>query len=284
MKESTFLFPPPCSRTIFYSIIHIVHGTLLPHATTSQFVRGDDLMETYQEFLDRIYSFEKKEIHYGDSYFHGNPSISLKVNKDNSFQNFYGDTIVFALADAVKEALSRIVETLYQSAPECFCERLVPDTFHVTLHDLGNSPVLRDVAEEVFENELNVIRQKQTGAIQKLANTSIRLKSTYLFNMVDTSLVLGLFPADEDTYHRLMGLYSMFDSVKKLNYPFTPHITLAYYNVNGFDSHAARILENTVNELNQKIDIELNVHSLYYQKFKSMNEYIDVICLGAVGK
>lgn len=284
MKESTFLFPPPCSRTIFYNIIHIVHSILLPHSTTSQFVRGDDLMETYQEFLDRIYSFEKKEIHYGDSYFHGNPSISLKVNKDNSFQNFYGDTIVFALADAVKEALSRIVETLYQSAPECFCERLVPDTFHVTLHDLGNSSVLRDVAKEVFENELNVIRQKQTGAIQKLANTSIRLKSTYLFNMVDTSLVLGLFPADEDTYHRLMGLYSMFDSVKKLNYPFTPHITLAYYNVHGFDSHAARILENTVNELNQKIDIELNVHSLYYQKFKSMNEYIDVICLGAVGK
>ena len=140
------------------------------------------------------------------------------------------------------------------------------------------------MAEEVFENELNVIRQKQTGAIQKLANTSIRLKSTYLFNMVDTSLVLGLFPADEDACHRLMGLYSMFDSVKKLNYPFTPHITLAYYNVHGFDSHAARILENTVNELNQKIDIELNVHSLYYQKFKSMNEYIDVICLGAVGK
>ena len=65
----------------------------------------------------------------------------------------------------MKEVLSRTVETLYQSAPECFCERLVPDTFHVTLHDLGNSPVLRDVADEVFENELNVIRQKQTGAI-----------------------------------------------------------------------------------------------------------------------
>ena len=71
----------------------------------------------------------------------------------------------------------------------------------------------------------------------------------------------------------------MFDSVKRLNYPFTPHITLAYYNVHGFDSHAARILENTVNKLNQKIDLDLNVHTLYYQKFKSMNEYIDVICL-----
>lgn len=236
-------------------------------------------METYQEFLDRIRSFEKKEVHYGDSYFHGNPSISLKVNKHNSFQNFYGDTIVFALDDAVKKVLSKTVETLYQSAPECFCERLVPNTFHVTLHDLGNSPVLRDVAEEVFENELKVICLKQAEEIQKLADTSIRLKSTYLFNMVNTSLVLGLFPADEDTYHRLMGLYSIFDSVKKLPYTFTPHITLAYYNVHGFDSRAARILENTVNELNQKIDIELNVHTLYYQKFISMNEYIDVICL-----
>lgn len=236
-------------------------------------------METYQEFLARIHSFETKEVHYGDSYFHGNPSILRKVNNDNSFQNFYGDTIVFALDDTVKEILSRTVETLYRSAPECFCERLIPATFHVTLHDLGNSPVLRDVAEDIFENELKVIRQKQTGAIQKRANTSIRLKSTCLFNMVDTSLVLGLFPADEDMYHRLMGLYSIFDSVKKLNYPLTPHITLAYYNVHGFDASAARILEKTVNQLNQEMDIELDVHRLYYQKFVSMNEYIDVICL-----
>lgn len=37
------------------------------------------MMETYQEFLDRIYSFEKKEWTYGGSYFKGNPSISKKV-------------------------------------------------------------------------------------------------------------------------------------------------------------------------------------------------------------
>ena len=28
--------------------------------------------------------------------------------------------------------------------------------FHVTLHDLNNAPVLRDMAEELFENELKV--------------------------------------------------------------------------------------------------------------------------------
>ncbi len=47
-------------------------------------------METYQEFLDRINSFEKRKINYGNKLFKGNPSISQKVGKDNVFRNFYG--------------------------------------------------------------------------------------------------------------------------------------------------------------------------------------------------
>lgn len=238
-------------------------------------------METYQEFLDRISSFEAKKIDYGKQYFKGNPSISQKVDKDNIFRSFYGDTIVFELDRSIKEKLSEYVDILYKSVPECFCERLAKNTFHVTLHDLSNSPTLRDVAEEMFENELKVI--EKMGELQKYEKSIIKMKSKYIFNMVDTSLVLGLYPADEKEYHRLMELYLIFDKVKKLSYPFTPHITLAYYNVNGFDIQAARTLEDTVNKLNKNnIEIELNVNNLYYQKFKSMNEYIDIINLGMV--
>lgn len=240
-------------------------------------------METYQEFLNRINSFEKREINYGNKLFKGNPSISQKVGKDNVFRNFYGDTIVFALDESVKEKLAEYVELLYQSAPECFCERLVPHTFHVTLHDLSNAPVLQDVAEELFENELKVIEKMEE--IQKQENEIIKMKSKYIFNMVDTSLVLGLYPVDEGEYRRLMDLYFLFDTVKKLSYPYTPHIALAYYNVNGFDLQAARSLEGAVNELNKnEIEIELNVNHLYYQKFKSMNDYIDIINLGMTNK
>ncbi len=240
-------------------------------------------METYQDFLGRINSFEKKEINYGNKFFKGNPSISQKVGKDNVFRNFYGDTIVFALDDIVKAKLTEYVELLYHTAPECFCERLVPHTFHVTLHDLSNAPVLRDVAEELFENELKVI--EKMSEIQKQENVKIKMKSKYIFNMVDTSLVLGLYPANEDEYRRLMDLYLIFDSVKKLSYPFTPHITLAYYNVDGFDLQAARRLEAVVNMLNKnEIEIELDMNHLCYQKFKSMNEYIDIINLGMINK
>lgn len=236
-------------------------------------------LETYQEFMNRINLFEKKELNFENEYFKGNPSISQKVGRDNTFNNFYGDTVVFALDDIVKGKLAEYVELLYQSAPERFCERLLPHTFHVTLHDLSNGPVLRDVAEELFENELRVIDRLEE--VQKQERASIKMKSKYIFNMVDTSLVLGLYPADETEYRRLMNLYSIFDTVKKLNYPFTPHITLAYYNVHGFNLQAARSLEAAVNRLNDnQMEIELHLNHLYYQKFRSMNDYIDIINLG----
>lgn len=238
-------------------------------------------METHQEFLGRISSFETKKIDYGEKYFKGNPSISQKVNKDNKFRSFYGDTIVFEIDSNIKEKIAEYVDLLYQSASECFCEKLAPNTFHVTLHDLSNSPTLREVAEEMVENELKVIEQMRE--LQKYRNTKIKMKSKYIFNMVDTSLVLGLYPADEKEYLRLMELYFIFDKVKKLNYPLTPHITLAYYNIYGFDKQAAGILEDTVNQLNNnEIEIELDVNNLYYQKFKNMNEYINIINLGMI--
>ena len=137
---------------------------------------------------------------------------------------------------------------------------------------------MQDVAEELFENELRVIEKLRE--IQKCTKTKIRMKSKYIFNMVNTSLVLGLYPADEDEYRGLMELYYIFDSVKELCYPLTPHITLAYYNINGFDLQAAEVLEDTVNRLNNKeFELELNIHHLYYQKFTSMNDYISIFPL-----
>ncbi|MBQ7385987.1 MAG: hypothetical protein IJW04_05720 [Ruminococcus sp.] len=237
-------------------------------------------METYKEFLDRINSFEKSEIDLGKDYFKGNPSIALKVNEDNSFRPFYGDTVVFNLDDATKQKLKRIVDRITAVAPECFCESLVSNTFHMTLHDLSNSPVLEDVASELFHNELKALKIAENITEQK-----IKMKSKYIFNMVNTSLVMGLYPADEEEYTKLMNLYYLFDDVKKLGYPLTPHITLGYYNVKGFSAESARKLENIVKELNaneKEIEIELDTKELFYQKFISMNDYINIFCV--VGK
>lgn len=228
--------------------------------------------------MDRINSFEKKELSLGDGDFIGNPSIAKKVDVDNSFRKFYGDTVVFDLNETVKKTLADIVDELYQAAPQCFCQRLVPHTFHVTLHDLSNSPILSDIAEEMFHNELKIIEAKRNIELYK--NFKIEMKSTAIFNMVNTSLVLGLCPTNEQSHSRITELYTLIDRVKTLPYPLTPHITLAYYNVNGFDNKSAKALERVVNRLNKTdMEITLNVNDLYYQKFTGMNEYIDVVNL-----
>ena len=239
-------------------------------------------METYKEFLDRINSFEKSEIDLGGDYFKGNPSIALKVNDDNSFRPFYGDTVVFNLDDATKKKLKKIVDRINAVAPECFCERLVPTTFHMTLHDLSNSSVLEDVAAELFRNELKVVK-----IAEKITEQKIRMRSKYIFNMVNTSLVMGLYPTDEEEYNKLMNLYYLFDDVKKLGYPLTPHITLGYYNIKGFSAESARKLENIVKEINvteMEIEMELDTKELFYQKFISMNDYINIFSMATIGR
>ena len=232
-------------------------------------------METYREFLDRINSFEKKEVSFGEADFCANPSLAKKVDEDNAFRAFCGDTIVFDLDNATKERLAEYVEKIYVTVPECICEKLISNTFHMTLHDLSNAPMLEDVAVEIFDNELKVLElKKNVDAIK------IKMKSKCIFNMVNTSLVLGLYPVDEEEYEKLMKLYFLFDEVKELGYPLTPHITLAYYNVNGFSAESARELEKVVAELNDcELEIELDVKELYYQKFRSMNDYINIFSM-----
>ena len=235
-------------------------------------------METYREFLDRIQFFEHQKWSFGPGYFNGNPSLVKKVQPDNTFRPFYGDTVVYNLDDAVKERLEMWLNTLYTEVPECFCERLVTDTFHMTLHDLCNSQDYSEIAEEVEVN-----KEKILGLCKEIPKFNvIKMKSKYIFNMVNTSLVLGLYPADETEYRNLMTLYDTFNEVKKLSYPLTPHITLAYYNVHGFNETSAGKLEELVCQLNcaeleNEMEIVLKAEKLYYQHFDSMNHYMNVL-------
>ncbi len=230
-------------------------------------------MESYQEFLQRITAFEKEEIYLGDDCFAANPSLSAKVTSEGKFRDFYGDTVVFNLDSDIKNKLSEMTQMLHQNAPECFSEALINDTFHMTLHDLSNSPELGCIAQEIFFNEL-----KAAKLFKKVKNQKIHMKTKYIFNMVNTSIVLGLYPADENEYLKLMNLYYMFDNIKALPYPFTPHITLAYFNPDGFGKDSMTRLKDTVCRLNKSnFDIKLDTRQLFYQKFTNMNSYVSII-------
>lgn len=234
-------------------------------------------MESYNEFLTRINEFEKPELNLGKGNFMVNPSLKNKVDSNNKLKPFFGDTVVFDLDNTTKAILLNYREVLYKYASECFCEKLHESTFHMTLHDLSSASNLNEVATESFNNEVELLKKLHK---EPLSNQPIKMESTCAFNMVNTSLVLGLKPINEVEHTKLMNLYDYVDGIKSLNYPFTPHITLAYYNNNGFSAKLKHKLENAVNVINEnKIFIELDVNKLYYQKFVNMNEYINVFNL-----
>lgn len=233
-------------------------------------------MQNYQQFLERIFSFETKELNIRTPFVTNN-SVNLKVDPQNRFRNFYGDTTVFNLEDPIKDELARYTAILYQAVPNCWAEPLRAETFHVTLHDLSNSAHLEEIASQTYHNEINLLKLlSQT----ELAPQEIEMRTTFVFNMVNTSLCLGLCPSNEEEYKKWMILYNLLEKIRPLPYPSTPHITLAYYSPQGFDELTCQNLRECVRQLNERtFSIILKTNNLYYQKFLSMNEYINIFKL-----
>lgn len=235
-------------------------------------------MENYNDFLQRI-SYQQTELQIRDGDFTPNERVFQKVAPENSFKSFFGDTVVFDLPKKVKKAIYPILDKLYEKCSECFCQRLDENTMHMTLHDLNASDNLNEIACDVFSNEIKLLEVLAKNPVE---HHKIKMKTNFIVNMVDTSLVLTLVPIDEDEWNKLQALYDMINEVRVCGYPFlTPHITLAYFNYNGFDKSSSDKLKKVVTSLNEKLDLEINLDTkkLYYQKFVSMNEYINIFRL-----
>lgn len=234
-------------------------------------------MENYNEFLSRIGEFQLPDIDLGINYFKGRPSLADKIGEDNKLRAFFGDTVVFELDEATKGIIGSMVDEIYSSAGACFSERLSTHTLHMTLHDLSSSPSYEAVRADMAENQAKI-----QEIAEKIGNHIIRMRGGFIFNMVNTSLVMGLVPVNEEEHEKLMALYGLVDGIKQSEYPLTPHVTLGYYNVHGFERADAKRLEDVVSRLNrrEKIEILLDTKRLFYQRFTSMNSYENVISLG----
>lgn len=121
-------------------------------------------------------------------------------------------------------------------------------SYHMTLYDLSSGSRLSSLMPELESNHQKL---KHQLAARSLFSPKIKMRSSFIFNMVDTSLVMGLVPDREVDYVNLMSLYRLVDGVMPLHYPFTPHVILAYYNADGFSAEEARKLKKLVAELNK---------------------------------
>lgn len=233
--------------------------------------------ETYEDFLKRIFSFQKPNFSFGTENFVPNNSVKHKVDKDCSFKKFIGDTVVFDLEEPLKKFIQEhYINPLYYVASNCFAEKLGQNTLHMTLHDLNaSSPYDNNTTKNMFDTEISLAQKLYRAPVKP---QTINMITTCVFNMVNTSLVLGLMPKTKEDYDILMRLYQFVDDIHSLPYPFTPHITLSYFNRNGFSGNVLNNLQQAINRLNyERFEFTLSTDMLYYQKFTSMNDYFHIM-------
>lgn len=201
--------------------------------------------------------------------FQTNPNLLKKVDWDGNFLPFYGNTVVFLLDDGVKEDLRMLQEQLQDAAGWMLSQPLSPDTFHMTLHDLVNgTEKTPDLCQRMEETE-----QKAKALLAQWANMPpLRMKTTWLFNMVNTSIVLGLAPAEEETALRLDTMYTALEAVVPLGYGLTPHITMAYFRPGRYGREQLQALRNALCPV--ALEVSLDCGRLVYQTFSNMNHYL----------
>lgn len=197
-----------------------------------------------------------------------NPNLSAKVDPEGRLLPYRGNTVVFLLEQPVQRALEELQDSLYAAAPEMLARRLRPESFHMTLHDLANGrpdqPGLEDWMRQAGGRAGKILAQ-WTG------DAPLRMRTTWLFNMVNTSIVLGLAPADRESGQRLEEMYAALEEAVRLGYPLTPHVTLAYFRPGRYGPEQVGRLAAALRPVER--EILLSPRRLALQTFEDMNRY-----------
>jgi len=200
--------------------------------------------------------------------FSTNPNLTKKVRPDGTLLPYHGNTVVFLLDGETKDQLQQLQDSLYGAAPDLLAERLQADTFHMTLHDLVNgTPDQQDLEGRMWAAENRARELLRRWRFEG----PLRMQATWLFNMVHTSIVLGLAPENEESFRQLDGMYTALEQARPLGYALTPHITMAYFKPGCYDQGRLSALRAALQQV--ELSIVLPMEALCYQEFSSMNDY-----------
>lgn len=200
------------------------------------------------------------------------PGLEQKVDGGGALLPYWGNTVVFDLPDPVKAALQGVQRLLYRDCAPILSECLAEPTLHITLHDLRSgprSPELEEAMAAVTPGARELVR-----ALQR-ERRPIRMVSTALFSLVNTSMVLGFEPEDADSCGVLMDYYERFQSLVPLPHRLTPHVTLAYFRPGVHAPRWSAALQAAMDRAAERPPIRLTLSGgdLRFQTFSSMNHY-----------
>lgn len=235
---------------------------------------GRNRVESFIEYKERISKFQVDSVPY-EAQFGLPPSLNEKVcARTGVLRPFFGSTVAYFLTDLPeggKETVARVSDALYRDFGTALAEPLPLDLAHVTLHDLYASPVLENIWRqlEATGGRVNYLVEQARELGQ------IKLRCTTVFNLMNTSLVIGLQAVDTHEHTKLMQARGYFDELVSGS-AFTPHITLAYYRPGEQWRIDPQLLRKRLQELTQEVadtPVILQPEGLFGLHFDSMKSY-----------
>ena len=230
------------------------------------------MMENLQAFHARVDGFQRDSLpHEGP--FTTKPLLVEKVAPDGGLRPFFGNTMIFDLPAEVQLQIARMQVTLHHRCGWMLAQPLTPSTLHMTLHDLLNGvdeAALREPVRQTGEQARAILHELRKEV------QPICLTSTLAFNMTGGSVCLGFAPDTEADCAALMGMHARFQAVVALNYPLTPHVTLAYFRPGTYGPEEVAQLAAALAEINTlpPVHITVDADCLHYYRFTDMNTYI----------
>lgn len=231
-------------------------------------------MESLEDFQLRIRGFQFDSVPYEDE-FGLPPSLNEKVcAQTGQLRPFFGSTVAYFLSnfpEGGKETVAQVSNSLYRDFAHALAEPLPLELAHVTLHDLYASPVLESIWHQL---EASVSRVNYLVERAR-AIGPMRLQCTAVFNLMNTSIVIGLAAADADEHAKLLAARELFDELVP-GAAFTPHITLAYYRPGASSWLDPQALRARLAELTQQVvgvPVVLQPQELFGLHFDSMKNY-----------
>ena len=230
------------------------------------------MAESLREFHDRVDGFTGDSLPKDGSLI-TNPNLAAKIDPSGRMLPFFGNTMIYDLSPQSKLAIAERQLQLYRRVGYALAEPVKPATFHITLHDLLSSPDHEAIKRRMSAMRIHAKMQMQMARMTPMP--WIKLRSTRVFSMVNTSVVLGFEPVTEQDCHLLMSLYEQFHDLVPLSWGLTPHVTLAYYKPGEYHQDTIDALQQAINDADAlpPVEVELSMNDLLYAEFSDMNTY-----------
>lgn len=182
------------------------------------------MYESLQAMTARVNSFELNSVPAETPFFVSDSAREKFEAITGEPRPFYGSTIIYDLDEEAKLWIDGLATRLHDELGEGLAQPLPRESFHLTLHDLRAHPQLSAMSDVLFWDS------RQVPALLEQARSvgPISMTVNAVFNLMNTSAVIGLLPTTADDCERVLAARATFDSCVPSG-AFTPHITLAYY-------------------------------------------------------